>query len=81
MGQIVIRNLDDAVLDALRKRAAEHGTSAEEEARRALAASVGLTREEAVQRLDAVRAQIGALGGSSIVDDVREDRRRNEKQA
>jgi plasmid stability protein len=37
MGQIVIRNLDDAVLVALRKRAAASGTSMEEQARRALA--------------------------------------------
>ena len=77
MGQILIRNLDDAVLDALRRRAAEHGTSAEEEARRALARSVGLSREEAAARLDAVRARIGKLEGPSSLEDLRDDRRRD----
>jgi antitoxin FitA len=78
MGQILIRNVDDAVLDALRRRAAETGTSMEEEARRALTASVGLTREEAIRRLDAVRESIGRIQGPSTLDQLREDRRRDE---
>lgn len=41
MAQILIRNLDAAVLTALRQRAAEAGTSLEEEARRALAPPPG----------------------------------------
>lgn len=77
MSQILIRNLDDAVLDALRRRAAESGASLEEEARRALAASVGLNRQAAVARLDAVRAEIGPLEGPSSLDDLRADRRRD----
>jgi plasmid stability protein len=36
MAQIVIRNIDAAVVDALRQRAAATGTSMEEEARRAM---------------------------------------------
>jgi antitoxin FitA len=78
MGQILIRNVDDAVLDALRLRAAEAGTSTEEAARQALAAAVGLDRQAAVARLDAVRAQIGRLKGPSILDDLRRDRARDE---
>jgi len=77
MGQILIRNLDDAVLDALRARAAQGGTSLEEEARRALASSVGLAREAALERLDAVRTRIGRLSGPSIDDDLRSDRERD----
>jgi plasmid stability protein len=77
MGQILIRNIDDAVLKALRERAASTGASLEEEARRALAASVGLTREDALARLEAVRVRIGALSGPSIVDDLRADRARD----
>jgi plasmid stability protein len=77
MGQILIRNLDDAVLDALRRRAAEHGASLEEEARRAIAASVGLGREDALARLDEVRGRIGRLAGPSILDDLRHDRDRD----
>jgi plasmid stability protein len=78
MGQIVIRNLDDAVLAALRRRAALSGTSMEEQARRALAKAVGLDREAAARRLDEIRAAIGRLEGPSIVDDLRRDRRRDE---
>jgi plasmid stability protein len=78
MGQIVIRNIDDAVLEALRRRAAETGTSMEEEARRALAASVGLTRKEALQRLDAIRKRIGRVKGPSTVEQLRRDRHRDE---
>jgi plasmid stability protein len=78
MGQILIRNLDDAVLNALRRRAAERGASLEEEARRAITAAVGLTRDEAIARLDAVRARIGRLSGPSSLDDLRADRARDE---
>lgn len=78
MGQILIRNLDDAVLAKLRQRAAEAGTSVEEEARRALTASAGLTRQAALQRLDAVRAHIGRVPGPSSLDDLRRDRARDE---
>jgi plasmid stability protein len=76
MGQIVIRNLDDAVLDALRRRAAEQGTSTEEEARQALAQSVGLSRAEAVARLDAVRTRVE---GPSSVEILRQDRDRDHR--
>jgi plasmid stability protein len=78
MGQIVIRNLDDAVLVALRKRAAASGISMEEQARRALAQAVGLDREAALRRLDQIRSAIGRLEGESIVDHLRRDRRRDE---
>ena len=77
MGQILIRNLDDAVVHALRRRAAERGSSVEEEARQALAASVGLTRAEAIARLDEVRRRIGRLPGPSSLEDLRADRQRD----
>ena len=73
----MIRNIDDAVLKALKERAAGNGASLEEEARRALAASVGLTRAEALVRLEAVRTRIGAVSGPSILDDLRADRARD----
>jgi plasmid stability protein len=77
MAQIVIRNIDDAVLAALRKRAAASGISMEEQARRALAKAVGLDREAALRRLDEIRRQIGRLEGGSTLDDLRHDRRRD----
>jgi plasmid stability protein len=78
MGQILIRNLDDAVLDALRGRARDRGSSVEEEARQALAASVGLTRLEALRRIDEIRAKIGPLPGPSSLELLAEDRRRDD---
>jgi plasmid stability protein len=77
MGQILIRNLDDSVLEALRRRAGARGRSVEEEARRALAASVGLTRDQALARLDEARKRIGRLDGPSSLDDLRRDRARD----
>jgi plasmid stability protein len=77
MAQIVIRNLDDAVVDALRQRAAACGTSMEEQARRALTSVVGLDREEAVRRLDEIRRRIGRLPGPSVVEELRRDRDRD----
>lgn len=77
MAQIVIRNLDAAVVEALRKRAADRGTSMEEQARRALTSVVGLDREEAVRRLDEVRRRIGRLPGPSVVEELRRDRDRD----
>jgi plasmid stability protein len=77
MGQIVIRNIDDAVLNALRQRAAACGTSMEEQARRALTSAVGLEREEAVRRFAELRRRIGRLPGPSTLEDLRSDRDRD----
>lgn len=77
MAQILIRNLDAAVINRLRERAAASGTSLEEEARRALAAAAGLSREAALARLDKVRAQIGRIEGPSTLEDLRRDRARD----
>jgi antitoxin FitA len=79
MGQMIIRNIDDAILDALRRRAANSGTSMEEEARRALAAAVGMEREVAVMRLIEMRRRVGRLAGPSTLEDLRSDRRRDDR--
>jgi len=74
----VIRKIDAAVIEALRRRAAACGTSMEEQARRALTKAVGLDREAAARRLAEIRRKIGRLEGPSIVDDLRRDRGRDE---
>jgi plasmid stability protein len=79
MAQILIRNIDPAVIDAFRRRASETGTSTEEQARRALTHAVGLDRESAVRRLDEVRRRIGRLPGPSVVEELRRDRDRDHK--
>ncbi|HTK36724.1 MAG TPA: hypothetical protein VL358_15750 [Caulobacteraceae bacterium] len=78
MGQIVIRNLDDAVLAALKARAGRNGTSMEEEARRALAQNVGVDTRAWLARLDALRAEIGPLPGPSSLELLRADRARDD---
>ena len=77
MGQIVIRNIDAAVIEALRRRAAACGTSMEEQARRALTKAMGLDRESAADRLSEIRRIIGRLEGPSILEDLRRDRGRD----
>jgi plasmid stability protein len=77
MGQMIIRQIDDAVLAALRRRAAEAGTSMEEEARRALAAAVGLDRRAASDRLEEIRKRIGRISGADTLEDLRRDRARD----
>jgi hypothetical protein len=49
----------------------------EEEARRAPAVSVGLSRQEALARLDAVRSKIVVGSGPDSLEDLRADRRRD----
>ena len=63
MGQILIRNLDDSIIAGLKRRAAENRTSAEEEARRVLAAGVGFDVEAWLARAQAFRAQLGPRPG------------------
>jgi plasmid stability protein len=78
MAQLVIRNVNKAVIEALRRRAAAFGTSMEEQAGRALTSAVGLEREAAVRRLAEIRRMIGRLEGPSTLDDLRRDRSRDE---
>lgn len=77
MAQIVIRKIDDSVVQALRRRAAVQGISMEEQARRALTSAVGLDREEAIRRLTEFRNRLGPLPGPSILEDLRRDRDRD----
>lgn len=77
MGQMLIRNLDDAIIEGLRRRAATCGTSTEEQARRALAMAVGIDREALVRALADLRDSVGPLPGPSSLDILRRDRERD----
>jgi plasmid stability protein len=79
MAQILILNVDDAVIEALRQRAVACGTSVEEQGRRALTQGVVLDREAAAWRLADMRRIIGRLDGRSILEDVRHDRGRDDQ--
>lgn len=77
MGQLLVRNLDDSVIAALRRRAQSTGVSLEEAARQALAAAVGVSRDDALAKLDAVRRRIGRIADVDAVDVLRADRDRD----
>lgn len=58
MGQVLVRNLDDAVIERLKHKAAARGTSLEQVAREALAAAAAVDERQAwAARADALRAQ------------------------
>jgi antitoxin FitA len=72
MAQLLIRNLDDTVVEALKRRAAMNGRSLAEEVRRTLAAATTVgARGSFRERAAAIRAEIGPLDGPSAVDDLR----------
>jgi plasmid stability protein len=57
MGQILIRNLDDAVIERLKRKAALNGHSLQQELRNILTAAAPLTAEEKVILFKSIRAQ------------------------
>ena len=75
MGQLLIRNVDDTLIDTLKRRAAAAGRSMEAEARDALARGTRLTSDEKL----ALSARLRAMTPKDVVQTpseilVREDR-------
>lgn len=60
MAQVLVRNLDEQVVTALRRKAALHGRSLEQELRLALTAAARLTHEERVALAGRVRGMTPA---------------------
>jgi plasmid stability protein len=87
MGTITIRRLDDAVIEAIKRRAVQAGRSMEEEARRTLQKAYGEAerarlRAEAVAHVRDLHAR-GLLpkgGGVDSADLIREMREERERQ-
>lgn len=75
MGQVLVRNLDDQVIESLRRRAAAHGHSLEQELRLVLTAAAQPNVPERLALVDRVRALSGPTGIDSTAL-VREDRDR-----
>lgn len=65
MASITIRNLDDALKQRLRVRAAEHGRSMEEEAREILREVVS-NRAPPRDLAAAIRRRVAPLGGADL---------------
>jgi len=79
MGQMLVRNLDDAVIEQLKALAAERGTSLEQMAREALTAAAGDARKAWADRAAALRAQAPRSDVSSV-DIIRSWRDRDRLQ-
>ncbi len=77
MAQIVVRNLDERVVAALKARAALQGKSLEQTVREILAAAARPGAEERLALADEIRAMTPAgARGSDSTRLVREDRER-----
>jgi plasmid stability protein len=78
MGEIRVRDVDDAVVQAFKDMARRHGRSVAAEAREVLTEAVHRQRRQLIDRLDALRADIQAEAG--ILPDstamIREERDR-----
>jgi plasmid stability protein len=74
MAQVLIRNLDDAVLERHRERAREKGHSLEQELRELLTRSAPLTVEEKLAIADRIRAMTPAGPRPKGEDLIRKDR-------
>jgi len=67
MSSITIRNLDPAIKERLRVRAAEHGHSMEAEARRILQTSLSASGKPVGQNLyERIQARFAPLGGVEL---------------
>ena len=75
MATLLIRNLDDIVAERLRVQARLKGVSVEEEARRVLAEGTVVTRQEALERMAAIRSR-QRPNKTRAVELIREDRDR-----
>ena len=77
MGDILVRNVDDAAIAQLKKKAKAAGKSVNEIAREALIAAAKPSKEEIWAEADRIRAKIRARVGHDLPDftaAIREDR-------
>jgi antitoxin FitA len=66
MATMTIRNIDEGLKSRLRIRAAQHGTSMEEEAREILRAALSSAQTTGGDLGAAIRARFAALGGIDL---------------
>ncbi|WP_376743595.1 plasmid stabilization protein [Ensifer canadensis] len=66
MASMTIQNLDDALKQRLRMRAASHGRSMEDEARDILRAALSTAGQRPTNLARAIRARIEPLGGVEL---------------
>jgi plasmid stability protein len=74
VAQVLIRNLDDAVVEAIRRRAALRGHSLEQELREIVSAAATPSRAEALEMVDRIRALTPNVKQTDSTELIREDR-------
>lgn len=74
MGQVIVRNLDDSVIETFRERAAQRGVSLEQQLREVLAEAARGTPADRVERMRRIRAQCRPGDFPTAEQMVREDR-------
>jgi len=74
MAQVLVRNLDEATVTALKARAKAHGRALEQELRMILTAAARPTREEALARAAELRARMKPIEDFDVVEIIRRDR-------
>ena len=74
MGQVLVRNLDAAVIRALKQRAQSRGISLEAELRDVMTAAVTHSRADLAREFAAIRAMTPEMPGRPGEDLVREGR-------
>lgn len=77
MGQVLVRNLDDDIIERLKKKAAQEEKSLEQVLREIIAAGAGPSREQDWKEIDEFRAQVGSVG-ADFVEIIREFRDNDE---
>ena len=75
MAQLLVRNVDDAIVKALRERAARHGRSAEAEHREILAKALHKTRRRNFAEVLAAVPEVGTDQDFARAEDPVEARR------
>ena len=75
MASVTIRNLDDSLKARLRVRAAEHGTSMEEEVREILRTALSTERPAPLGLGRAIHERMAEFGGLELPTPVREPMR------
>lgn len=61
MGQVIVRNLDDAVIETHRRRAKARGVSLEQELRELLSRAARPSRQELLEEMEEIRAMTPEL--------------------
>jgi plasmid stability protein len=74
MAQVIVRNLDDAVVQALKAKAELHGRALEQELREILIQASGLSPEDKLELVNRIRGMAPAPVGRDSAELIREDR-------